>query len=121
MGVIERLDLFSGSLPRKCLYCRYGYPVVFGMSEWLEAFVCGANIIDGLKSKKATIRLTEYSGDKPDVPYAPLVGAWDACDRFAPVAFRPSKPGEYINSRKFVLLDKTGIFDEMPKDRSDWK
>lgn len=27
---LERLDMFSASLPRKCLYCRFGYPVVFG-------------------------------------------------------------------------------------------
>ena len=111
--IAEKLDLFSGSLPHKCLYCRYGYPVVFGTEDWLSCLMCGANVVEGLKSKKLTLKLTEWPWEKPDAPYAPLVAPWCSCEGFRPVRWMPSHPGEWCNTRKMVLLDKSGMFDEM--------
>ena len=31
MSVFEKIDMFSASLPKMCIYCAYGYPVVFGV------------------------------------------------------------------------------------------
>lgn len=48
---------------------------------------------------------------------ARVVGAWDSCEGFKPVAFRPSKPGEFVNARKLDLLDRSGLFDDMKGER----
>lgn len=109
----ERLDMFSASLPRKCLWCRWGYPIVLGTTEWLDAFMCGKSFIDDLRSKRATLRLTEHGPGGGRPPYAAITGPWDSCDGFQPVAFRPSRPGEFVNSRKLELLDRSGMLDEM--------
>ena len=119
MSVTERLCLFGESLPRKCLYCRYGYPVVFGKSEWLDVFVCGARVFEVGRSKKAGPPI-----DDPDPSLAgksagkraaaPLVDAWEGCSRFAPAL--PLGEG-YVNRRKFELLDEFGMFDDMREAR----
>lgn len=91
--MLERLDMLSASLPRKCLYCRYGYPVVFGTTDWLDVLVCGRHAVDGFRTKRIGLRLTERGGpwDK-GLGYllAPLVGAWDSCEKFKPVSLRPT-------------------------------
>lgn len=116
----ERLDMFSASLPRKCLWCRWGYPVVFGRSYWLDAFVCGRHAVDAFATKRIELRLTEEptpegSRRKRGLGYmvAPITGPWDSCDGFQPVAFRPSRPGEFVNARKLDLLDRSGMLDDM--------
>ena len=120
--MLGRIDALSSTLPRKCLYCRYGYPVVFGTEDWLDVLVCGRHTVDGFKSKRIGLRLTERGGpwDK-GLGYlvAPLVGPWDACDGFRPVGYRPRRPGEFVNARKFELLDRSGLFDEMEAMRHD--
>lgn len=117
--MLERLDMFSASLPRKCLYCRWGYPVVFGMADWLDVLACGRWTVDAFKTKRIALRLTEESYGSNGMGYmvAPLVGAWCSCEKFKPVSFRPSKPGEFVNARKFELLDRSGLFDEMRGER----
>ena len=117
--MLERLDMFSASLPRKCLYCRFGYPVVFGTDDWLDVLACGAHTVDAFKTKRIGLRLTEESRGGNGMGYmvAPLVGAWDSCDGFQPVAYRPSRPGEFVNARKLELLDRSGLFDGMKGER----
>lgn len=112
-SMIERMDAFSGALPRKCLWCRYGYPVVFGTDDWLSCFACGANVVTGLRSKRLTLKLTERDGGRKDDAYAPLVGAGESCESFKPVRWCPAKPGEYCNTRKLVLLDRSGMLEGM--------
>ena len=38
---------------------------------------------------------------------------YEACDGFRPVGYRPTRPGEFVNTRKFELLDRSGLFDDM--------
>ena len=118
--MLERLDMFSASLPRKCLYCRWGYPVVFGTSDWLDVLACGRWTVDAFRTKRIALRLAEESRGRGGMGYmvAPLVGAWDSCEKFKPVSLRPSKPGEFVNARKFELLDRSGLFDDMKGEES---
>ncbi len=118
--MLGRIDALSSALPRKCLYCRYGYPVVFGTTDWLDVLVCGRHAVDGFKSKRIGLRLTERGALTGGLGYlvAPLVGPWDACDGFRPVGYRPRRPGEFVNARKFELLDRSGLFDEMDAMRN---
>ena len=114
MSVIERIDMFSSSLPRMCVYCAYGYPVVFGATDWLEAFACGAHLVEGLRSKKATLHAPGSGyvcadGDGRNV-YMPLVGPRDRCDSFRPIRLDGRGHG-FVNARKFRLLDASGLFD----------
>lgn len=104
MSIIERFDLFSESLPRKCLYCKYGYPVVFGIDSFLDAFACGAHCVDGLKSKKLTLKLTDESQHRTSMLYCPMTDPWESCDSFQPIKF---------GDRKFKILDSFGYFDDM--------
>lgn len=108
MSVIERLDLFSLSLPRKCLYCKWGYPVLFGTDEFLDVFACGRHYVKNLTSKKLTLKLTDIHpnrGNKQsNVLYAPMIDAWETCDDFKPIK---------IGDRKFKVLDSFGYFDGM--------
>ena len=117
--MLERLDMFSASLPRKCLYCRWGYPVVFGTTDWLDVLVCGRHAVDGFRTKRIPLRLTERGSLTGGLGYlvAPLVGPWDACDGFLPVGYRSTRKGEFVNARKFELLDRSGLFDEMEGER----
>lgn len=119
--MLERIDALSASMPRKCLYCRYGYPVVFGTTDWLDVLVCGRHAVDGLKSRRIGLRLTERGSLAGGLGYlvAPLVGPWDACAGFRPVGYRPRRPGEFVNARKFELLDRSGLFDETEAMRRD--
>lgn len=89
MSVFERIDWFSASLPKMCIYCAYGYPVVFGVYDWLDVFACGAHLVENLKSKKTTLDKHRFESSDPDGParnvYMPLVGPRDRCDLFAPI------------------------------------
>ena len=122
MSVIERIDMFSASLPRMCLYCAYGYPVVFGLSDWLDVFACGAHLVEGLKSKKATLHApgSGYVCDAEGVrnAYMPLVGPRDRCGSFTPIRIDGMGRG-FANARKFRLLDAAGLFDDMERSESD--
>ena len=62
MSVFEKIDMFSASLPKMCVYCAYGYPVVFGRDDWLEVFACGAHLVENLRSKRTTLDKHAYSG-----------------------------------------------------------
>ena len=119
--MLGRIDAFSSALPRKCLYCRYGYPVVFGTEDWLDVLVCGRHAVDGFKSKRIGLTLTERGSIAGGLGYlvAPLVGPWDACEGFLPVCYRPTRGGEFVNARKFELLDRSELFDEMEAMRHD--
>lgn len=129
MSVFERIDMFSASLPKMCIYCAYGYPVVFGVCDWLDVFACGAHLVENLKSKKTTLDKHRFERSDPDGPvrnvYMPLVGPMDRCDQFKPIRLDGRGVG-FVNARKFYLLDKAGVFDdqrtEAQKKRSmDWK
>lgn len=119
--MLGRIDALSSALPRKCLYCRWGYPVVFGTEDWLDVLVCGRHAVDGFKTKRMGLRLTERGSLAGGLGYlvAPLVGPWDACAGFMPVGYRPTRKGEFVNARKFELLDRSGLFDEMEAMRDD--
>lgn len=39
-----------------------------------------------------------------------------ADDGFRPVGYRPTRPGEFANARKFELLDRSGMFDKTGGD-----
>lgn len=106
MSIIERFDFFTASLPRKCLYCKFGHPVVYGIDDFLDAFACGKHGIEGLKSKKATLKLTDKEAHRISVLYCPMTSAWESCDDFEPIKF---------GGRKFKILDAFGYFDEMLK------
>ena len=122
MSVVDKLDLFSGSLPRKCLYCAWGYPVVFGMDDWLEVLACGRWTVGAFAIKRIGLRLADETPEQVSrakskrrgLSYmvAPLVRAWDACERFEPVRCVPMR-GKFSNARKFELLDRSGVFDDM--------
>lgn len=112
MGVIERLDLFMESLPRTCLYCVYGYPVVFGIDSFLDCFACGAHVLEEPRGKRVTLRLTTKAPGEYKRPYAPLVKPDEACADFRPVRFDKVADGR----RKFRLLDEFGYFDEREDD-----
>lgn len=124
MSVLERIDMFSASLPRMCVYCAYGYPVVFGRDDWLEVFACGAHLVEGLRSKKATLHApgSGYvnacgSGPARNV-YMPMVGPRDMCASFRPIRLDGRGCG-FVNARKFYLLDRAGLFDEMAKKEEE--
>lgn len=115
MSVLEKIDMFSASLPKMCVYCAYGYPVVFGREDWLEAFVCGGHIVENLKSKKTTLDKHGFKSSHPPGPvenvYMPLVGPMDRCDQFKPIRLDGRGVG-FVNARKFHLLDEAGVFDD---------
>lgn len=117
--MFERIDWFSESLPKMCVYCAYGYPVVFGRADWLDMFACGAHLVENLRSKKTTIDKHGYRSEEPDGDnkncYMPMVGPRDRCDCFKPIRLDGRGHG-FVNARKFYLLDKAGLFDDM-----EWK
>lgn len=119
MSIFERIDWFSASLPKMCIYCAYGYPVVFGRADWLDMFACGAHLVENLRSKKTTIDKHGYRSEEPDGDnkncYMPMVGPRDRCDCFEPIRLDGRGHG-FVNARKFYLLDKAGLFDDM-----EWK
>ena len=109
MSYFEKLDLFVASLPQTCLYCRYGYPVVFGIDRFLNCFACGAHNVDGLRSKKLTLHLTTRNAvreaNKGAVMYAPLLCSDEGCESWKPLK---------VGGRKFKLLDLYDMFDDCP-------
>lgn len=111
MSVLERFDWFAESLPRICLYCKHGYPVVWGGEHFLETVGCAAHTAWGLKSKKLTAPSIDrrYECGRG---YMPLMMADETCPSFRPV--RPC--GDAPERRKFRLLDAYGYFDEARPD-----
>lgn len=122
MSVFERIDWFSASLPKMCIYCAYGYPVVFGVYDWLDVFACGAHLVENLKSKKETLHApgSGYVDSGVEGParnvYLPMVGPRDRCDWFKPIRLDGRGVG-FVNARKFYLLDKAGVFDDQRDDK----
>ena len=116
MSVLEKIDMFSASLPKMCIYCAYGYPVVFGVHDWLDVFACGAHMVENLKSKKTTLDKRGYAGmfdaGGTRSVYMPMVGPRDRCECFKPIRLDGRGVG-FVNARKFYLLDEAGVFDEM--------
>lgn len=106
MSMLERIDLFRESLPRNCLYCEWGHPVVFGRERFLDTFACGAHSARGLRSKMLTAPPFRYAGCRGDYRcYSPMM-AWDeSCGLFSPVR---------LESRKAGMLDLMGLFDGTP-------
>lgn len=104
MSVIERFDWFAESLPRKCLYCKYGYPVVFCIDEWLDTFACGKHRVDGLRSKKVTLKLTDVTPHRIEMTYCPMTDPWESCEDFTPIK---------LGDRKFKILDAFRYFDNI--------
>lgn len=94
---------FQASLPKTCLFCQYGYPVVFGTDDWLESFACGAHILDNPKGKKVTLKLNEKRATGSGILYAPLTIPEDCCNQFTPIK---------LGGRKFRLLDAFGCFEK---------
>lgn len=112
MTVIQKLDLLSESLPKICLYCAYGCPCVYGIDSWFNCFVCMGHTIENLKSKKATLELHDKTKERIYL-YAPLVGPNDSCDDFRPVKWNSDNEKQFVNKRKFLLLDEFGLFDDI--------
>ncbi|MDO4591037.1 MAG: hypothetical protein Q4B35_06560 [Slackia sp.] len=121
MSILEKIDMFSSSMPRMCLYCAYGYPVVFGRANWLDVLACGAHLVMGLRSKKETLTKSGYVPEGANAslretpPYMPMVGPRDRCDLFEPIRLDGRGHG-FVNARKFALLDGSGMFDDL-----EWK
>lgn len=107
MSILDRIDLFREQLPRKCLYCQYGYPVVYGKDSFFDAIVCGKHSVENLKSNKLTLNLTDinvfHQQYKSGRIYSPIVAPDESCPEYEPIKF---------GCRKFKLLDLFGFFDE---------
>lgn len=101
MSLIERLDLWRLSLPRICMWCRWGNPVLFGRERFLETYACGRHSVSGLKSSKLTAPpWHDPGGGKGDQrTYSPMMGADETCEAFEPIK---------ITDQKTKLLDAFG-------------
>lgn len=108
---LKKMNLFIESLPKKCLYCECGQPILFGVDGVDDGFLCNRHCVEGLTSKKLTLRLTDMEvgreNRKNSPLYCPLVGAWESCNDFKPIK---------VGGRKFELLDFLGYFDDMKED-----
>ena len=93
MSVFEKIDMFSASLPKMCVYCAYGYPVVFGRDDWLEVFACGAHLVENLRSKRTTLDKHAYSG-MFDGPAKNVYMPWSARATRATASGRYALTGE---------------------------
>lgn len=101
MSIIERIDMFTMSLPNNCLYCAYGDVVFNGNDDLIgDHLACMFHATDGLKSKK-------FAGvPKPNRDFhrtfCPIMNWDERCDRFKPIKF---------GGKKFKVLDHCGLFD----------
>lgn len=113
MSIIDRINLFREELPRKCLYCQHGYPVAYGKDRFWDAIVCGKHSVEGLKSKKLTLNLTDinvlHQQYKAGRIYSPIVAPDESCPEYEPIKF---------GCRKFKLLDLFGFFDESGEQKA---
>lgn len=96
---------FQASLPKTCLFCQYGYPVVFGLDSWLDSFMCGGHIVEKLRGKKVTLKLVKGNPDPANKEpfYCPITAPDDTCEQFKPIK---------LGGRKFRLLDAFGYFEK---------
>ena len=113
MSVIERIDMFVSSLPRTCLYCAYGFPIVWGVENFLDVQACVAHTVWGLRSKLLTAPKMDIPGCENKRGYTPLMTAGETCGSFEPC----SPTGGAVARRKFRLLDAYGYFDDL----DDWR
>lgn len=113
VSILDRIDLFREELPRKCLYCQYGYPVAYGKDRFWDAIVCGKHSVEGLKSKKLTLNQTDinvlHKQYKAGRIYSPIVAPDESCQEYEPIKF---------GCRKFKLLDLFGFFDESGEQKA---
>lgn len=94
MSVIEELDFWRESLPRICLWCRWGCPILFGGVPFLETLTCRRHAVDGLRSKKLTAPPWHDPGRKGNGDfrlYTPVMNADETCDSFEPVRLTDGK------------------------------
>lgn len=101
MSIIERIDMFTMSLPNNCLYCAYGDVVFSGHDDLIgDHLACMFHATDGLKSKKFT------GVPKPNRDFhrtfRPIMNWDERCDSFKPIKF---------GGKKFKVLDHCGLFD----------
>ena len=94
--------MFQQSLPRSCMFCECGYPVVFRKERWLDVFACGAHYLRDPKGKKVTLRLNEKRVTGSGVLYCPMMAPDDSCAQWRPIR---------LGGRKFKLLDEFGMFE----------
>ena len=109
MKIIERIDMFTMSLPHNCLYCKFGDIVFNGYDDLVgDHLACMRHSADGLKSKKFA-----------DVPkpnrdfyrtFCPIMNWDEHCDSFMPIKF---------GGKKFKVLDHCGLFDSYWKSGED--
>ena len=101
MSTIERIDMFTMSLPHNCLYCKFGNIVLSEYDDLIgDHLACMAHAAHGLKSKKFA-----------DVPkpnrefqrtFCPIMNWDETCASFKPIEF---------GCKKFKVLDRCGLFD----------
>lgn len=101
MSIIERIDMFTMSLPNNCLYCAYGDVVFNGYDDLIgDHLACMFHATDELKSKKFT------GVPKPNRDFlrtfCPIMNWDEHCDSFMPIKF---------GGKKFKVLDHCGLFD----------
>ena len=108
MSILKRIDLFASSLPRICLYCVHGVPIVWGIERFLDVQGCVVHSAWGLRSKKLTAPKPDRPGHENVRGYMPLMYCEETCEHFKPC----SPNGDAISRRKFRLLDAYGYFDE---------
>lgn len=101
MSTIERIDMFTVSLPHNCLYCKFGDIVPNDNDDLVgDHLACMAHAADGLKSKK-------FAGvPKPNREFrrtfCPIMNWDETCASFKPLE---------VGGQKFNVLDRCGLFD----------
>lgn len=101
MSTIERIDMFTVSLPHNCLYCKFGDIVLNDNDDLVgDHLACMAHAADGLKSKKLA------GVPKPNREFRrtfrPMMNWDETCASFKPLE---------VGGRKFNVLDRCGSFD----------
>lgn len=110
MSTTERLDSFAASVPRCCLWCAYGFPIVFGMDDFFNEFACGMSAARGVRSKKVEARIAYSDAVNPEPPKVliAVTAPSDSCDRFVPLT--PFGSG-WRNMRKLRLMELFGYLE----------